>query len=256
MMKKKSSVSVVMPVHNQEKLISSVMWGLLKSISEDVKEIIVVLDGCTDMTERVVKSFADITVLYTPDVFETIACNHGFRAASGDYILTLQDDMVLQEPEIDRRLRKPFAVVPDLLGVTARNAQNDYLGVDGRIHIGEVFGRDASSPRGTLGIRDVIVRGPILFDHANLRSLGYLDETFAPLSWDDHDLSYRAYRRGMLVGAYVCDYESRREWGSTRAKPSGRAAFRLANERNEKEIIRRHRDLLTGKKHTENINLV
>jgi hypothetical protein len=41
-----------------------------------------------------------------------------------------------------------------------------------------------------------------------------LDEEFAPLDMDDHDLMYRMHKElGKVCGCYWIDFESRDEWG-------------------------------------------
>ena len=156
---------------------------------------------------------------------------------------------------------KPFEVIPNVLGVTARNAQNEYIKEqDGRkfLQYINVAGKDVNSPRNIFSIRDVIVRGPVLWDNEKLKELNYLDEDFAPITNDDKDISFRGYKAGYVVGSYVIDYISEPQWGVTR-KPSytaeKRIAWQASSDKNEKMIMERHGDLLSGVKHDENIEI-
>jgi len=102
-------------------------------------------------------------------------------------------------------------VVSNLLAVSGRDA------VDARITGGDidyynVTGKDVGTPRDVFGIRDVINRGPLMLDKAKAQELEYFDEAFAPIDSDDADLSFRAYRKGYLVGSYVINYASERMW--------------------------------------------
>lgn len=252
------SVSVVLPVHNKAWLLPTVLQGIVNNASEDVRELIIVLDGCTDASEEIAEKYPagnmDKIIVRTPDVWEVIASNAGYKAATGDYICAVQDDMVIQQPEFDRHMLKPFAKVPDLLGVTARNAEDKIVTLGNRLKWINGAGKDSNSPRGVLYVRDVIVRGPIMWYHPILAELGYLDELFSPLYGDDYDISYKAYRRGWLVGAYRMDYMSPDHWGTTRQhNPEKQAIFWRAAAANEARIIQRYRDLLDGPKHDEDI---
>ena len=58
-------------------------------------ELSVVVDGCTDNSEEVVKNnvqdIKNYTVLFAPNVFETKANNIGLREAVGDKVIIVQD---------------------------------------------------------------------------------------------------------------------------------------------------------------------
>jgi len=246
-------------MYNQERLAARVMNGIIQNMSANVKELIILFDGCIDTTEEIVKGIVGNTCkiptkfLYAGNVNEVIANNLTFRAASYPYIMTVQDDCQILEKDFDKRMLKPFLQVSDLLGVTGRNAQNEKI-VDETIHCFDVFGKDVDSPRNTLGIRDIIVRTPILFDHQKLETLDYLDEEFAPIDCDDKDIGFRAYKKkGWLVGAYVINYDSPASWGKTRNNPVSHDIWVASTTKNVKIIIERYRDLLEGKKHNLNI---
>jgi hypothetical protein len=156
--------------------------------------------------------------------------------------------MLIQEKNWDMRLQKPFWVVDNLLGVTGRNAQNESI-VNGQLRCFDVAGKDVNSPRDKFSVRDVIVRGPIMFDRLKLESMCYLDEAFAPLDSDDKDLCYRAYRKGLVVGSYVIDYDSPLQWGKTRNNQWSNIVWAKSAEKNIKLLMERHADLINGEKH-------
>jgi glycosyltransferase involved in cell wall biosynthesis len=252
-------VSVILPVHNKDWLLTHVLDGIIKNSSSNVKEIIVVLDGCTDESERVaseaIQSGYNWQIIYTPDVWEVKANNEGFRRATGEYIITIQDDMIVQEPNFDQHMLKPFLVRDDLLGVTARNAQDERI-INGQINCYNIAGKDVGSPRGLLQIRDIIVRGPIMFDHRKLQQLNYLNEEFVPIYGDDYDLSFRAYRKGWVVGSWMTEYRSDVPWGSCRQhSPEKAKIFWDSVAKNEKMIMERYADLINGEKHDEDISI-
>ena len=160
--------------------------------------------------------------------------------------------MLIQELDFDKRMLKPFSIIPNLLGVTSRNAQDEMI-VDGRLKYFNVAGKDVDTPRNLFCIRDVIVRGPILFDNEKLKSLNYLDEEFAPCGSDDKDLSLRAYYKGLLVGSYIINYFSDRMWGNTRKSVESNRIWQESDTKNELKIIERHKDLLMATKHDEDV---
>ncbi len=90
-------ISVIIPTYNYGRYLTD----CINSIKEQVLkpfEIIVVDDGSSDDTRRIVSSFKDhnIVYLYQPNKGASAARNTGFRYSSGEYILFLDaDDMLL-----------------------------------------------------------------------------------------------------------------------------------------------------------------
>ena len=249
-MDKDYSVSVCMSIHNQEPIAKMMIDSIIQNTSDQVKEIIFVFDGCTDNTEAIIRENAEVSKVpvkyfHAPNVWETKANNISFKAASYPYILTIQDDMVLLEKDFDKRMMIPFFVVENLLGVTARNAQDEFITPEGTLMYKNVFGKDVKSPRHILGLRDIIVRGPIMFSHEKLAALDYLNEEFAPIYADDYDLCFRAARKEWVVGAFMAEYASPEHWGKTRQHNQALHNFWFASvQKNEKMIMERHADLM------------
>jgi len=256
---KDCSVSVCMSIHNQAPIITSIVNGIIKNISKNVKEIIFVFDGCDDGSDTIVKSIMNgckvpTQYIYADDIWEVKANNLTFKNATCPYILTIQDDMLLLEKDFDKRIMLPFFKVENLLGVSARNAQDQRI-ENGELSFYNLFGHDVDSPRDILGVREIIIRGPIMYDHQKLEAMNYLDEEFAPTYGDDHDISFRAHREhGWIVGAFMVGYDSPLLWGKTRqSRPIRNAIWDKSRIKNIKMIIERHADLINGEKHTQDI---
>jgi glycosyltransferase involved in cell wall biosynthesis len=255
-----NSASVILTVFNQEGIIERIVNGILNNISDNVKELLIIFDACTDRSEEIVskallnkKSNLDVKIFKNPTEEWEIKCNNtGLKNSTCKYSLTVQDDCEIIEKDFDKRLLKPFRIVPNLLGVTARNAQDETI-IDGKLQYLNVAGKDVNTPRDLFCIRDVIVRGPILFDNDKLKLLNYLDEEFAPQDIDDKDLCFRAYRKGLLVGSYVIDYNSPREWGTSRKNLPNHYIWVNSHNKNEIILMERHKDLLMAVKHDEDI---
>jgi hypothetical protein len=188
------------------------------------------------------------------NAFEIICCNLGFKNSTCDYNLTIQDDVVIgNEPYFDQRMIKPFLEIPELLAVSSRDAVDVSYNGD-FLDFYNVFGSDVNSPRDILGTRHAINRGPLIFKTDKLVEMGYLDETLCPTALDDADISIKSFlQKGWLVGAYVIDFESRLEWGTSRKNPLSYAIKEWSEKKNMKIIIERYKDFLDLPVHDQNI---
>lgn len=262
------SISIVLTVYNKENLIRNVLLGILNNISDKTTEFIVVLDGCTDNSEKILLetlnsldlSQLKVQILKTDDVYETRANNVGLKASSGDYCIIFQDDMVVREKNFDKRLIQPLLQYDDLFAVTARNAHNLFLKDNiGMIDwcdivggpVGDRFDHSYRIPsdfdRDTMHLKLVINRGPVAFDMSKLKRLNYFDETLPGIiCCDDHDLCLRArINFGWKCGAYWIWYESRSEWGTSRTCSSDKSKFFIQQEElNRKELYNRYSTII------------
>lgn len=139
------------------------------------------------------------------------AVNAGAASARGDYLLVLNDDVRLEPGTVAAlRARFPdptlFAAVPEVRSPLA--ACGDEGGKAGRIEAGLLEIREvaADRPHPTLypvGCCFLCRRGTFL-------DLGGYDDVFAPFFWEDVDLGYRAWSRGLRtlhVPEAGCDHE-------------------------------------------------
>ena len=267
--------SIILTIHNKGFLIDRVVKGIYENTSTPT-ELIFVFDGCTDDSEKKVESIPtppnfSVKKFYAPNVFETKANNIGLKAATGDYSIIVQDDMIIKEKDWNLRLRKPVEAFNNVFAVTARTAHNwvhnpsnrheklienlDYCWCDILNHTDHA--NRQTIDRETFAIRDSVNRGPLLLRNDVLEKLNYLDEAFSPQDMDDHDLCYRAYGQlGMLAGCYWIDFESEDSWGGTRVGGSPAPWLLKANHKNVKIVWERHKELIVGPKHNRDIKLV
>lgn len=88
-------VSIIMPTHNRAHLIGESLASALGQ-SLQPTEIIVVDDGSSDETPAIVTSFGDrLTYIRQENAGKSAALNRGIAAASGDFVLVLDDDDLL-----------------------------------------------------------------------------------------------------------------------------------------------------------------
>lgn len=252
------TVSIILTIFNKEFLIEKVLRAIIENSSELVKEVVIVFDSCTDNSESIVRNILtqishryNLVYAYIDQGFETKSNNLGLKSTTCDYSILFQDDMIINEKDYDKRLFKPFCQYNDVLAVTARSAHNDTL-IKGSFCHTDFFDKDHGSPRGLFGIRDVVNRGPLMVDMKKIQILNYFDEAFCPLTYDDHDLSLKAYiNHGWVCGSFWTDFISNSEWGSTR-QPSCASIITEALKHGEQLILERYPEYLKPEnKHNE-----
>ncbi len=262
------NISIVMPIHNQELIIDRILYGIYNNSSKNVKELILILDGCTDNTRPNVEKFLEtynknnrfkVKLFITPNIFEVKSCNIGFKNSTCSWIINIQDDIEILEKDFDQRLMKPFNIMENLIATGGRDAHNVSL-INNVISWTDMAGRDAKFPslkeRNKFYVRDIINRAPILFDHKKLEELNYLDEDFAPICQDDTDLFLRAYKeKGYLCGSYLIEYNSPLEWGGTRKSFEVSNFVHWSEQKNMQLLKERHYDIIVGEKHNFEINI-
>ena len=112
--------SVVLTIHNKEFLMNQVVNNLVNNLSELNDQIVIVFDGCTDNSEGIVRDILKsvnnkkIDYLYADNVFETKANNIGLKSVLNDYVVLIQDDMVVTEKDFDKRMLVPFKKYGDV----------------------------------------------------------------------------------------------------------------------------------------------
>jgi glycosyltransferase involved in cell wall biosynthesis len=224
-------VDIVISIYNQEKIIEEVLRGVFKCTTTPFN-LILVFDGCTDKTQDIAVRYIEnhkslflrkLKITTAENVFETKANNIGFKLGTEDYLLTLQDDMVIKEKGWEKRITFPLRKYDDVFAVTGRAAMNICI-KDTSDHpiYSDMAGREYFTlKRNTFSIRAGINRGPVAFRADVLRKLNFLDEQFAPAQFDEFDLVLRAFELyGFKSGVFAIDYRSDASWGKTRQSES------------------------------------
>ena len=227
--------SINLTVHNRDFLLERTLKSI-KDFTVGAYELVVVLDGCIDKSEQICKEwgyqFKNFKLVYANDIYETLSNNLSMRNSIGEYIIIVQDDMVVTEQGWNKRLALPVEKFDDIFAVSARCAHNFKLNpksqeihavkynpnrwADILIHYNHA-GIKHKTPRNKFIIRTSVIRGPLLLRHDVMKKLNYLDEDFAPMDMDDHDLCYRAYKQlGMKCGVFIIGCLHEHEWGATR----------------------------------------
>jgi GT2 family glycosyltransferase len=205
--------------------------------SGDAWEVLVVDDGRELEREP---AQARVVSLSPPRGYGA-AVNAGAAAASGDLLLVLNDDVRLEETAV-RLLREAlapegvFAVAPRIVSPLARSGDEGGKAAVVRAGLVEIEEAPSSETHPTF----YPVGCCYLCRRSTFLDLGGYDEVYAPFFWEDVDLGFRAWRRGLVslhVPAAVCHHEGSATIGARpmderlRAWHRGQALFHLRNLR-------------------------
>ena len=104
-------VSIVVPAHNEERVIGRLLGRILSSPGPDDLDIVVVANGCTDGTAAVAASFGPpVRVVSVPAASKREALAEGNRAATGFPRLYVDADVELGSSDVralSEALRRP-----------------------------------------------------------------------------------------------------------------------------------------------------
>ena len=104
----KPKVSIIVPAHNESKNIATCLKHIHASrYPVELYEVIVIDDGSTDDTAKIVKSFKDVKLLYTHHKGKSAALNFGIKYCKHELILMIDADTMLH-PDALQKLVLPF----------------------------------------------------------------------------------------------------------------------------------------------------
>lgn len=188
-------VSVIIPTHNRAALLPAAIESCLVQTHAAI-EVLVIDDGSTDDTERVVAGYDHPAIRYhrTPNRGGGAARNTGLDLARGRYVKFLDSDDALipdalaRQVAHDRALDDPRAIVT-----------GDFLRCDAMLGKGSVWrAPDAVIASGTYSLEMVIIANPMtscpLYPRAALLDIGGFD-TQVPIQ-QDYDLAVRIVLAG------------------------------------------------------------
>ena len=99
------SVSVVMPVYNEERYLPQAIESILGQTYQDI-EVIIVNDGSSDRSEDIILSYHDPRIRYVKQDNRGLAVslNHGLSLARGEYIARMDADDVSFPLRLERQV--------------------------------------------------------------------------------------------------------------------------------------------------------
>lgn len=124
-MKKLPTLTIGIPAYNEAKNIIRLLSDLLKNdqTTYRLEKIIVLSDGSTDATVRLVKKFAhQIVLLIHTKKRNGVACaqNEIIKKTTSDYLLLLNADIRILDSDFVTAMLSPLLVSPDIGIVSAR----------------------------------------------------------------------------------------------------------------------------------------
>ncbi|HKM78697.1 MAG TPA: glycosyltransferase [Candidatus Bathyarchaeia archaeon] len=195
-------VTVIVPAHNEEQNIGSLLYTLLDQSYSNL-EILVVNDGSTDNTAQIVKDYrrrgVQLLDLPRPNSGKHAALNYGLTIANGEIVVFMDSDGLVERTCITRMvaaMQNPhvYAVAGN---VKVANRVSLFTKVQALEYI-----RDINVPRRAFDLLDIsiVIPGPLgAFRKEYLRTVGSYDpDTVA----EDFDTTVKVNkaRDGMLVG--------------------------------------------------------
>jgi glycosyltransferase involved in cell wall biosynthesis len=238
-------LSVVMSVHNKAHYMEAFV-SLLRRNTPDA-EFVLIDDGSTDGTGEILKRHAD-RFIRTEDIWEVKANNVGLRAATGDYVAIIQDDdLVLADGWFAQCAS--FMADNDIHILGGRGIGHFYFryGKDealdttqqkrrsgdfelylrqlhvwsfpefnvGRLNFSPVPVQPAPDrQRAAVFLVEGTYRSPYIIARAVIDRIGYLDEIYSPLGYDDHDYCARAGLAGLRTAVTNIPMVARYQGGS------------------------------------------
>ena len=103
MANKNPKVTIIIPVYNGEDYVSQAIDSALAQ-TYDNKEIIVINDGSTDESEKVIKKYKNIKYIKKKNGGVASALNEGIKAASGEYISWLSHDDLYYPEKVEAEM--------------------------------------------------------------------------------------------------------------------------------------------------------
>lgn len=200
-------VSIVIPVHGKSDLTIGCLHSIATIGSAIAYEVIVVDDQSPDNTASVLAGVANLKVVTNPvNVGFTKACNAGIAAATGEYVLLLNNDTEVTpgwlEAMVETADADPTIGVVGAKLLFADGTLQEAGGIIWSDGSGLNYGRGEKANSGAYHVvREVdYCSGACILVRADLLDrLGGLDERYSPAYYEDTDLAFAARSLGYKV---------------------------------------------------------
>jgi GT2 family glycosyltransferase len=202
-------ISALVPTRGGDSRLERNLPSVVRALaaSGDAWEVVVVDDG-----QELRREPQGVRVLpLAPSRGYGPAVNAGAAAAAGDQLLVLNDDVRLEEGAVHvlREALPPdgvFAVAPRIVSSLSRAGDEGGKSATVRAGLVEIGEAPSSGTHPTF----YPVGCCYLCHRRTFLDLGGYDDVYAPFFWEDVDLGYRAWRRGLVslhVPQAVCHHE-------------------------------------------------
>jgi len=135
--KKFSSITIIIPAHNEERYIAQTIKSVMKADFDGKKEIILVDDGSKDKTYQIAKQFP-IRIIRTKHRGKSKSINKALSIAKGELIAIVDGDSIIHKNALIEAIKyiKPKDVAAVCSTVKVKN-KNTFLGI--WLHIEQLY---------------------------------------------------------------------------------------------------------------------
>ena len=191
------TVSVIIPTYNRKDMLRDTLNSLaLQTYPKDCFEVIIVDDGSTDGTEKIAEQSFPFTLRYFRQSNQgaTEARNMGARQSQAEFLVFLDDDILLEQDYLTYLIREP-ATNQKRIMVGTVNIQCDEVTPFSRTLDTSLAAHQNSTELAFTDVysNNMAIRRKVYFEVGMFQDLGFLGSS----SWCDVDLGYRAYRQGL-----------------------------------------------------------
>lgn len=195
-----TSYSIVIPTYNRLAMLLRVLDALERQRDAPPFEVIVINDGSSDDTERVVAQRKGIVYRAQPNGGPGRARNHGVSLASGAFVIFIGDDTVPEERFVAEhaRIHAEGDALTACLGYTGWprgervTAFMDYINDYGLQFGYKLIDDGAVVPFNFFYTSNISIDRQLLAEHP-------FDTTFPAAAWEDIELAYRLDKLGLKI---------------------------------------------------------
>ncbi|MFY0651991.1 MAG: glycosyltransferase [Cyclobacteriaceae bacterium] len=190
------TISVIIPTYNRAHLIKETIKSVLRQTFSDY-ELIVVDDGSTDNTEKLISNYPDIRYIKISNSGQSIASNIGIHASESEYIALLDSDDLWD----DHFLSTSYTVLKENKSYDFSYCNYSYFTSDGLISEKYLPKNKQLSGRFFLEVLKgtFICTGSYLIKKEHITKIGLFDETLTVAS--DFDIWLRISHE--YTGIYI-----------------------------------------------------
>ncbi|HEY4874764.1 MAG TPA: glycosyltransferase [Puia sp.] len=190
-------ISVIMPVYNGEKFLKDAIESILTQTFQDF-EFIIINDGSTDNTEKIILSYNDPRIIYVKNncnlkLIKTL--NKGIELAKGIYIARMDADDI----SLPLRFEKQLEVFNSFSGVDIVNSNAYFLEENGKYYREQKSAMTIGSEamKYLIPMQNFICHPAVMIKNDVLKKYKYLDD-LSTEHIEDFDLWNRMLQDGCI----------------------------------------------------------
>jgi hypothetical protein len=202
-------------IHNQRHLIDAIVKGIRYNLPSAC-DLTFLIDGSTDGSDEVLYGNLGqlvidgrvVTIAHTPNIFERDSNNHLMEMFTTDFLVIVQDDMVLHDHKLLDNLRVVIGKYGSRLGVVGlRDGFGPgYAGMrSSPFSVTELTNRVLKP--GEFYAVEMVNRGPLVVGRELVKEIGLLSGAYNKAgSYSDMDYCLRCKKAGFInvvMGAYI-----------------------------------------------------